>query len=69
MNFATIYEGRVQSIIVANNKEIAEQVTGQECIPWTENNPAHIGLKYENGQFEQPELIIEKSAKEKLSLS
>lgn len=54
MNFATIHNGIVQNIIVANNKEIAEQITGLECIEYTNENPAHIGLGYDGTTFEQP---------------
>jgi hypothetical protein len=54
MNFATINNGIVQNLIVANSKEIAEQVTGLECIEYTDENPAHIGLSYDGTIFEQP---------------
>jgi len=54
MKFATVFEGKVQNLIEANSKEIAEQVTGLECIPYTNENPAHIGLGYDGQTFEQP---------------
>ena len=57
MNFATVFEGKVQNLIVANSKEIAEQITGLQCIPYTEQNPAHIGLGYDGETFEQPPII------------
>lgn len=61
MKFATIFQGKVQNIIEANTKEIAEQVTGLECISYTEDNPAHIGLGYDGEKFEQPEPLPEKT--------
>lgn len=60
MNFATIFDGKVQNIITANNKEIAEQVTGLVCVPFTDDNPAHIGYGYDGKTFEQPAMIVEK---------
>lgn len=54
MNFAVIKDNKVENIISADNKSIAEEVTGLECIQYTDNNPAHIGLGYSNGVFEQP---------------
>ena len=41
--------------IVADTKEIAEQVTGQLCVEYTNESPAHIGLGWdEETGFEQP---------------
>jgi hypothetical protein len=57
MNFATIHDGIVQNIIVANSKQIAEQITGLQCIAYTDENPAHIGLGYDGTTFEQPKVI------------
>ena len=54
MKFATVFEGKVQNLIEANSKEIAEQVTGLTCIEYTDENPAHIGLGYDGQTFEQP---------------
>ena len=48
----------VTNIIVADSKEIAEQVTSQTCIEYTDENPAVIGLGYIDGVFEQPNIII-----------
>lgn len=55
-NFAVIENGVVTNIIVAESKEIAESVTEKTCIQYFDNNPAHIGLKYENDKFEQPHI-------------
>jgi hypothetical protein len=52
--FAVIENGVVTNIIIAETKEIAELVTGETCVQYTEENPARIKLKYENGVFEQP---------------
>ena len=53
--FAVIDGGKVSNIIVADTKEIAEEVTRLTCVEYTEENPAHIGLGWdETTGFEQP---------------
>ena len=53
--FATLDENnKVINILVAESKEIAEEVTGSLCVEYTEENPAIIGLGYSDGLFEQP---------------
>jgi|688.fasta_scaffold940862_2 hypothetical protein len=37
----------VTNIIDADSKEVAEEVTGHECIEYTFENPASIGFKYD----------------------
>ena len=54
MNYAVMSGNNVTNVIVADSKEIAEQVTGSTCIEYTDANPAHIGLKYDGTTFEQP---------------
>ena len=57
-NFAVINGDIVENIIVADTKEIAESVTGKLCIEYADDNPAHIGFKWDQANgFEQP--IIE----------
>lgn len=51
--FAVIEEGKVINIIVAESLNMAEIVTGAVCVEYTDDNPAHIGLSYENDTFEQ----------------
>lgn len=46
--------GFVLNIIVADSKEIAEEVTGSTCVEYTDDNTAHIGLTYDGTSFEQP---------------
>ena len=58
MKFAVMSGDIVTNIIVADSKEIAEQVTSQTCIEYTDENPAVIGLGYIDGVFEQPNIII-----------
>ena len=58
MKFAVMSGNIVTNIIVADSKEIAEQVTSQTCIEYTDENPAVIGLGYIDGVFEQPNIII-----------
>jgi len=52
--FAVINSDIVENIIVADTKEIAEQVTGKECIEYTDSNPANIGWTYADGVFTAP---------------
>lgn len=59
MNFAVISGNSVVNIIVADSKEIAEEVTGLTCVEYTNENPAHIGLGYDGTTFEQP--VVEES--------
>jgi len=59
MNYAVIESGIVTNIIVANTKEIAEQVTGQTCIEYTDENPARIGYTYDGTNFIAP--VIEET--------
>lgn len=54
-NFAVINDGKVSNIIVADTKEIAEEVTGSTCVEYTDETPVHIGLGWdESTGFEQP---------------
>ena len=65
--FAIVHNGLVTNTIIADSIEIAEELySGQECIEFSydqENKPI-LGLKYENGIFEQPinETLIEETA-------
>ena len=52
--FAVMNSNIVDNIIVADTKEIAEQVTGKECIEYTDANPAGIGYTYVDGVFAAP---------------
>ena len=52
--FAVMNDNTVENIIVADTKEIAEQVIGKECIEYTDENPAGIGYTYSDGVFTAP---------------
>lgn len=52
-NYAVIQNDKVTNVIVADSKEIAEEVTGLICIEYTEENPAGIGDIYNGSTFEQ----------------
>lgn len=54
MNYAVIEDNKVINLIVADSKEIAEQVTCLTCVEYTNENPAHIGLGFDGTTFEQP---------------
>ena len=48
--FAVISEeNSVINLIIADSKQIAEQVTGLTCVEYTEDAPAYIGGDYVNG--------------------
>ena len=60
--FAVINDNTVENVIVADTKEIAEQVTGKECLEYTDSNPAGIGWTYADGVFTAP--VIEETPAE-----
>lgn len=51
--FAVIKDGIVTNVIVADSKEIAEDVTGLTCIEYDQDssNAAHIGYTYDGTNF------------------
>lgn len=53
--FAVITGNTVTNTIVADSKEIAEEVTGLLCVEFFKENPAHIGLSWDGSTFEQPQ--------------
>jgi hypothetical protein len=57
--FAVISGKSVNNIIVADTKEIAEEVTGSVCIEYTEENPAGIGWTWDGTNFINPFAIVE----------
>lgn len=52
--FAIINGDTVNNIIVADTKEIAEEITQCVCIEYTEENPAGIGWTYDGTSFVPP---------------
>jgi hypothetical protein len=59
-NFAVIKDNKVENVIVADSKAIAEEVTGLTCIEYTtDTHTPHIGLGYADGVFEQPTEVQE----------
>ena len=51
MNYAVMSGNNVTNVIVADSKEIAEQVTGFTCIEYTDENPAMIGGTHDGDTF------------------
>jgi hypothetical protein len=51
--YAVIENDMVVNVVVADSKGVAEQITGETCVLYTDENPAIIGLSYVNGVFEQ----------------
>ena len=52
--FAVINGNTVENVIVADTKEIAEEVTSKTCIEYTEANPACIGWTWDGTNFIAP---------------
>jgi hypothetical protein len=52
--FAVISGEKVTNVILAETKEIAEEVIGLPCIEYTEENPAGIGWTYDGTSFTAP---------------
>jgi hypothetical protein len=57
-NFAVMNGNLVLNVIVADTKEIAEQVTGVNCIEYTTENPAGIGHTWDGSIFIAPPLEV-----------
>lgn len=53
--FAVIEDATVVNVIVADELSVAEEVTGKQCVEYTDENPAVIGLAWDGVSFEQPE--------------
>ena len=53
-NYAVMKNNKVSNVIVADTKEVAEEITSSVCIEYTEVNPAGIGWTYNGSTFEQP---------------
>lgn len=54
MNFAVIEDGVVTNVIIADSLAIAEEVTGQTCVAYTDESPAGIGWSYDGTRFTAP---------------
>lgn len=53
--FAVINEGIVENVIVADSKEIAEEVTKKQCVEYNwETDDVAIGYSYTNGKIVVP---------------
>lgn len=58
LQFAVIENDIVVNTILAPSLEVAKFVTnGKECVEYTIDNPAIIGLGYKDGIFEQPPIV------------
>ena len=55
--FAIISNGIVDNVIVAESKNIAEELNpGKTCVEYTEESPAGIGWSYDGTAFTAPEV-------------
>jgi hypothetical protein len=52
--FVVLNGDRVENILVADTKEIAELVSGLICVEYTSDNPAVIGETYDGSIFTNP---------------
>lgn len=60
--FAVIENETIVNTIIADSLEIAESVTGLQCVEYTEENPAAIGWLYDGVSFVEP--VVEESPAE-----
>lgn len=54
-NFAVLSGNEVSNIIVADNLEIAEFVTGLKCVEYSSDEFVQIGYLYVDGVFVAPQ--------------
>ena len=52
--YAVVNNNIVENVIVAQSLEIAQEITGNICIEYTEENPAAIGWAYDGKKFIAP---------------
>jgi len=52
--YAVVEDAKVTNVIVAESREIAEDVTGHICVEYTEADPAGIGWDYDGEMFISP---------------
>lgn len=55
--FAVMSGDYVSNVIVADTKEVAEEVTNATCIEYDETNPAGIGYQYDGEKFNLPVFV------------
>jgi hypothetical protein len=55
-NFAVLDNDIVVNTIVADTKEVAEQITNATCIEYDKTNLAGIGYKFNGTTFTEPEV-------------
>jgi hypothetical protein len=53
-NFAVIENNIVINTIIADSKELAEELTQKLCVEYFDENPASIGYGWDGSQFETP---------------
>jgi hypothetical protein len=60
--FAVINDNSVSNVIVCDTKELAETLTNQTCVEYTEDSGVAIGWTYADGVFTAP--IVEETPAE-----
>jgi len=53
-NFAVINDGVVENCIVADSIEVAQEVTGKDCVEYDSTQNVSIGFSYSGGVFTNP---------------
>lgn len=53
-NFAVIKNNKVINLVTCDSKELAQQITGQTCIEYSDSDFPTIGLGYDGTKFEKP---------------
>lgn len=59
MNIAVIENGIVENIIECESIEIAEEITGKQCVEYTDQNPAYINFGWDGTTFESQPAEVE----------
>ena len=53
-NFAVIENNIVTNVIICDDISTAQEITGKNCIEYTDENPAYLNGEYKNGVFIAP---------------
>lgn len=56
-SFASVVNGVVTNLVVADTLEVAEEVSGAVCVEYTDHNAVGIGWTYDGNNFIAPEPI------------
>lgn len=57
-NFYVVKDDKVENIIVAESKEVAEAVTGLPCYEYEMSNQPNIGWEFDGKSFVKPKIDV-----------